>query len=436
MAQTPKPPVVLLAALLPLLAVPALGQRVQFPTRLPPSTPIRVASGPVVAPPAALTDDAQDQTAPIPDESYTSPRADQLPDETGAAKSPVGQAPLLIEPRRAFSQGAEVYVDSPGMLATQPCFPCAPTMPCCPPPVCPDYNWQVFGDFLWLNARNAEVNYAIPINGAIVPPDGVAPVQVGPAAIVDPGRDGGFRVGLSRVLSVPGRLGASYTYFDTDTSHAIAVTAPDVLKAVVVHPGFEAGDTNYLSASANYSIDFQFIDLDYRGMLVCNRLFMLECLLGLRYASLGQSFRADFDNGIRTEQVTTEIDFDGIGVRLGLEGESRSERLGLMAYGRAAAGLYCGDFRADYLQGDSFVGAVADTGWEADRIVPMLDVEFGVGWSGPRDHFVLTVGYMFSAWCNVVTTAEFIDAVQDNEFLAMGDTLTFDGLVGRAELRF
>jgi hypothetical protein len=231
-------------------------------------------------------------------------------------------------------------------------------------------------------------------------------------------------------------LGASYTHFKSDTSHAIGVTAPDVLKALVVHPGFEAGDTNYLAATADYAIDFDFIDLDYRGMLLCDRQFMLEYLLGLRYGSLGQSFQADFDNGIRTDRVATSVDFGGVGVRLGLEGESRSERLGLMAYGRAAASLFCGQFEADYLQSDSFVGTVARTGWEADRIVPMLDCEFGIGWSGPRDHFLLTVGYMFSAWYNVVTTGEFIDAVQTNEFLAMSDALTFDGLVGRAEFRF
>ncbi|NQT13894.1 MAG: hypothetical protein HQ582_14160 [Planctomycetes bacterium] len=429
MARTPT----LLAVLLPLLAGSALGQRVQFPTKLPPSTPIRVASGPVVAPPAALTDDRKAQAAPAPPESYASPRSDSLPDN---AYAPTDPSRVSTEPRRVFSQGAEVYVESPGMVAADSCYPCMPAMTCCPPTVCPDYRWQFFGDFLWLDARDAEVSYAVPINGAIVPPDGAAPVQSGSVGVVDPGRGPGFRVGLSGAIGYPARLGASYTHFESDASHAISVTAPDVLKALVVHPGFEAGDTNYLDATATHAIDFDLIDLDYRSALYCDQHLLLEYLVGLRYASLGQSFHADLGNGIRTAQVTTGVDFDGIGVRLGLEGERHFDRLGLMAYGRAAASLLYGTFQADYLQTDSFVGTVASTGWEAGRVVPTLDMELGLGWTGPKDYFRLTVGYMFSAWCNVVMTDEFIDAVRSNQFLAMGDTLTFDGIVGRAELRF
>ena len=48
----------------------------------------------------------------------------------------------------------------------------------------------------------------------------------------------------------------------------------------------------------------------------------------------------------------------------------------------------------------------------------------------------LTAGYVFSAWFNTVKTQEFIRSVQQNDFLDLGDTLTFDGLVARAELRF
>src|SRR5436190_259803 len=40
----------------------------------------------------------------------------------------------------------------------------------------------VFGEALFLRARNAEVAYAVPVNGAIVPPPN-PPIQVGPVAV-------------------------------------------------------------------------------------------------------------------------------------------------------------------------------------------------------------------------------------------------------------
>jgi hypothetical protein len=43
---------------------------------------------------------------------------------------------------------------------------------------------------------------------------------------------------------------------------------------------------------------------------------------------------------------------------------------------------------------------------------------------------------MLSGWFNVVRTDQFISAVQQNNFVGLGDTLTFDGFTGRIELRF
>ena len=48
----------------------------------------------------------------------------------------------------------------------------------------------------------------------------------------------------------------------------------------------------------------------------------------------------------------------------------------------------------------------------------------------------MSIGYSFSAWTNVVKTDEFINAVQTNNFLDLGETMTYDGLVARLEGRF
>ena len=77
-----------------------------------------------------------------------------------------------------------------------------------------------------------------------------------------------------------------------------------------------------------------------------------------------------------------------------------------------------------------------ETGYPADRVVPMIDAEIGTGISLWNDKLRLTTGYSFSGWFNVVRTDHFIGAVQNNDFTGMSNVLTFDGFVGRVELQF
>ena len=69
-------------------------------------------------------------------------------------------------------------------------------------------------------------------------------------------------------------------------------------------------------------------------------------------------------------------------------------------------------------------------------MVPILDAELGTGLSLFNDKLRFTAGYTFSGWFNIVRTDQFISAVQNNNFTGMGNTLTFDGFVGRVELEF
>ena len=77
-----------------------------------------------------------------------------------------------------------------------------------------------------------------------------------------------------------------------------------------------------------------------------------------------------------------------------------------------------------------------DTSWQAGRVVPVLDLELGAGWTSPGGCLRLSAGYLVSAWFNTVTTEDFIRAVQANDFVDLGDNLTFDGLRANAEWRF
>jgi len=79
---------------------------------------------------------------------------------------------------------------------------------------------------------------------------------------------------------------------------------------------------------------------------------------------------------------------------------------------------------------------VVNTGWTEDRVVTILDAELGLGWQSVGGGLRLTAGYTFSGWFNVINTDDFIRAVRRNDSVSVSDTLTFDGLVFRAELRF
>jgi len=41
-----------------------------------------------------------------------------------------------------------------------------------------------------------------------------------------------------------------------------------------------------------------------------------------------------------------------------------------------------------------------------------------------------------SHWFNIVSTPVFVDAVQADNYVDVDDTISFDGLVGRAEVRW
>jgi major outer membrane protein len=301
---------------------------------------------------------------------------------------------------------------------------------CCGP------RWQFYGEFLYLRPGNDKVSYAVPINGAIVPPAGVAPVQVGPEGTVDNGFQPGFSIGLGYALSECSNIGASYTYFESNTADTTTRSAPFVLRSLVHHPGTANAATDFLQADAAYSIDFQMLDVEFNRLLASGDLYALRYVIGARYGQLDQDFQSIFSNSTTTEIVATDVNFDGGGIRFGLEGERHAECSGFMVYAKGNASFLGGEFTGSYLQGDAFGGNVVNTGWTDDRIVSIVDAEIGVGYTCCESCLRFTIGYMVSAWGNVVTTDDFIQSVQTNNSTDVSDTLTFDGLTSRVEFRY
>ena len=294
----------------------------------------------------------------------------------------------------------------------------------------------VFGEFLMLQARDAEVAFAVPQNGL-----GVGAVPVGPVAVADPAYEPGFRAGGFWALDQNSRLFGTYTWYESDTNASIATPGAGVLvNPLVLLPGTVNAGLVFQPSSANYEIDFQHIDIDYQVFATecCDR-YWYGYLLGARYAQLNQDFRATFNyappDGVNS--LVTAIDFDGIGFRLGLEGERRVFPNGrLRVYGRGVANFLFGEFNASYVQRNETTNlTVGTTSFKKDVIVPLTELELGLAWVSDRQRVRISGGYMLNMWFNTFTTPDWIRSVQQG-FQSPDGTLTFDGLTARLEVRF
>jgi hypothetical protein len=210
---------------------------------------------------------------------------------------------------------------------------------------------------------------------------------------------------------------------------------------LVTHPLGANAATDATDANATASIDYNLVDADFRGLVMGCESCEGKCasvvnyLIGGRWATMEQDFGANFV-ALGTTSVNTNVDFNGGGIRLGLEGEQHSTSTGLFAYGRGIANLMVGEFDATYTQANTFAGTQVFSDWSAGRVVPVFDVEVGVGWVGPRRRMKYQVGYIVSTWFNAVTTQDFIQAVQTSDYSSQSDTITFDGLTARATFEF
>ena len=309
---------------------------------------------------------------------------------------------------------------------------------CCPPAWA--HRCGVFAEYLLVRPRDAEVAYGVPINGPIVRPP-ADPIQVGPVAIVDPDYSTGFRLGGSFAFDWCSSIVVTYSHFESNTEDAIAADPTEaVIRPLVMHPSMFQANTDALDAWAGLGIDYDTIDADYRSILWLGNCSVINWSVGARYARLQQDFASLFTLSGENEEVLTDVGFDGGGLRIGLDGE-RHHCCGFLLYGKSSLSAVAGEFSASYFQADNFDQEIVNTAWKAGRIVPIMDLELGVGWQSRCGHFRLTAGYNVSYWFNTVTTDQWIKSVQQNDFVGQPDgmsydTITFDGATARAEYRF
>jgi|GEM_PF-773127 len=293
---------------------------------------------------------------------------------------------------------------------------------------------HLWGEFLYLRSRDSEVTYGVESNTSLAPP--APPVQVGRVGMVDQTADPGFRFGITYTLDESSSLTASWARLESHRSDRIDRNSlSNVIESSVLHPSTAAASSSGTFATGIHDIDFDLVDLEYRGKLSSSETTETNYVVGLRYVYLQQEFLHD-NNILGNQTVATDIDFNGLGVRLGLEGERFRHKSRWFVYGKSYVNFVAGEFNAKFDQGQAFDASVVDTLWEAGRIVSIWDLELGLGHVCKSERLSISAGYSFSAWTNVVKTDEFINAVQTNNFLDLGETMTYDGLVARVEGRF
>jgi hypothetical protein len=303
----------------------------------------------------------------------------------------------------------------------------------CPGGKCNKCSWFLFGDFLYLTVRGADVPYAQAF-------DGVTPLAVprGPVAVADPDYHPAFRVGGGVAVGEGRWIQTAFTYFQSDTRDQITALPGTAIRSYVVFPATLNAAATSLEANARYDIDLYMVDADYKACLYNSPRCSVNYLIGARYAHLEESFRSTFDI-LGPTDVNSHITFDGAGPRAGLEGEFRG-RGGLFGYGKGVINLLAGHFSADYVQANVFTGLQAQTEVGDDRLVPVLELEVGAGWMSPSGRVRLSGGYYVGSWFNTLTTNSLVRSVQASNFTTNGDnfrdTISFDGFVGRVEFRY
>lgn len=315
--------------------------------------------------------------------------------------------------------------------------------PCCSDCCCPPW-WahrnSVFGEFLYLQPTDADVTHAQQQNGI----GGAGTVPFGQIGVASLDYEPGFRVGGSHSLSNCSSIFGSYTFFESDTRDTLV---PPVIPggggaigSLVHHPG-AAITASVGPVTADYNIDFQLAEVGFRRVWRSGPSQVINWSVGARYGHLEQDFAQSgvFSGGSAgLIDTVTNIDFDGGGLLFGLDGERRFGTSGLSGYAKINVSPMTGQFQADYSMRNETTGTqLALALWEDDRITTLLDYEAGFAWTGGNcDCIRLTAGYTVFHWFNAVTTDEFIDSVQNDNYVDVEGPLSFSGLVSRAEFRW
>ena len=355
----------------------------------------------------------------------------------------IQQSPELMPPSMVQSSMMPPSMMQPGMQAMPMSTPmmsgdaygaCVPFVPYSPvvtqtvqqPPL--PIAFSLFGEFLYLRPHEdfvhaQQVGGPAEFRGAL----GVNQFDYEP----------GVRVGGDIAVSPTNSLAASGSWFESDASSSLTAPVGGLIFSSVAIPEAEPFLTG---ATATSEITFYTAEAEYRSRLLSGPRHWVNGGLGLRYAHLEQDFSQRGPLEVAPELlsvVNSNIDFDGGGPRLTLDGGRLLGNRGFSIYARSSVSPLTGKFHAHYSNRFEDAGETiltpASVNFEDNRIMTLFDYELGLAWSGPRKRWRFAAGYTQSYWFNAVTTAEFISAVQSSNYSDISDTIMFDGLTARVE---
>jgi hypothetical protein len=343
-------------------------------------------------------------------------------------------APAFLEQSAEYPM--ESCTESCATGCGERCEECDCVECCC----CDDY-WQhrsgIWGGFLYLHAGDVDMAHAIQQNGT----GGAGTVPDGRVGVAAPEYEPAFNVGANWALSDCSSVWASYTHFESRTSDSLGAPSGvgGTVGSLVLHPGtVNAGSTSSF-VNANYDIDFDMFDVNFSRLFSGSECHAINYHVGARYASLDQKFGqfGTFAPPTGDLSTTSFIDFEGVGPRIGVDGRARLGRGGFSLYGNTFLSFLLGEFQSTYRQFNLTTDTrEAYSTWTDARMVPLLETELGLSWTNCTGCLRVSAGYQLMWWFNAITVGEHIQAVQNSNFLNVGDTIAFDGLTTRVEWRF
>ena len=200
----------------------------------------------------------------------------------------------------------------------------------------------------------------------------------------------------------------------------------------VLTPGTVNSGTTFSRIEAVSSVNFRVADLMYNRLIFGTPNAYMNWSAGVRYGHLHQNFEqnAEFAQPNNPQFTTSSVNFDGVGPRIGLDGRRRLGATCFSGYGQGSISTLFGDTVTGYSQTDTLTTALlASSNWQSFRVVPVLDFELGLSWTNCGGHLRVGGGYYTAFWFNAITTPQYISAVQHNNFISLGDTVTFTGAV-------
>jgi Legionella pneumophila major outer membrane protein precursor len=312
---------------------------------------------------------------------------------------------------------------------------------CCPKPCCCSNMWEhetgIFADYLYLRPFGANVSHGIQQNGV----GGLGTVPAGDVGVVSPEFDNGYRFGFEWALNCCSGIRATYTSYTTSGSDVLPAAGGigGTAASLLLHPGTVTAASTFSELDANLDIDFRMVDIDYSVLISECESRAVNFNIGVRYAHLRQDFEqiGVFSGATGEEDTTSRIRFDGVGLRAGFDGQWRLGGSRIAAYGQGFINVLFGEFNSRYQQFNATTTTVeAASNWADDRCVPILDYEVGLRWTSCNGHWQASTGYYTAFWFNTVSTGEFVQAVQNNDFTHVDKTIAFTGLTTRVEYRF